>query len=176
MQAALDAGWLPQALAAFTGANTTGVRNPYAVLAARLSPAELPPPPPQRQRHLHGRRGAASATRSRGCSASTATRLARARAVGGRSQRAVRQDVITVRYHSYGPPGASVLSDDGSAGATWGASPAWRAIPMWDREAGINEPVMHEPQAEPELESAWQPGTDGSHDEAAADAEAEIEM
>jgi hypothetical protein len=43
-------------------------------------------------------------------------------------------------------------------------------------EAGINEPVMHEPQAEPELESAWQPGTDGGHDEAAADAEAEIEM
>ena len=43
-------------------------------------------------------------------------------------------------------------------------------------EAGINEPVMHEPQAEPELESAWQPGTDGGHDEAAADVEAEIEM
>ena len=43
-------------------------------------------------------------------------------------------------------------------------------------EAGINEPVMHEPQAEPELESAWQPGTAGGHDEAAADAEAEIEM
>jgi hypothetical protein len=33
---------MPQALAAFTGANSTGVRNPYAVLAARLSPAELP--------------------------------------------------------------------------------------------------------------------------------------
>lgn len=45
---ALDAGWTPQALAAFTGANTTGVRNPYAVLAARLSPAELPPPPARR--------------------------------------------------------------------------------------------------------------------------------
>jgi hypothetical protein len=43
-------------------------------------------------------------------------------------------------------------------------------------EAGINEPVMHGPQAEPELESAWQPGTDGGYDEAAADAEAEIEM
>ena len=47
-QAALHAGWSPQALAAFTGANTAGVRNPYAVLAARLSPAELPPPQPQR--------------------------------------------------------------------------------------------------------------------------------
>src|SRR5262249_9043617 len=46
--AALDAGRMPQALAAFAGANTTGVRNPYAVLAARLSPAELPSP--QRQR------------------------------------------------------------------------------------------------------------------------------
>jgi Helix-turn-helix domain len=48
VQAALDAGWLPPALAAFAGANTAGVRNPYAVLAARLSPAELPPQ--QRQR------------------------------------------------------------------------------------------------------------------------------
>jgi hypothetical protein len=42
VQDALAAGWLPQALAAFTGTNTVGVRNPYAVLAARLSPAELP--------------------------------------------------------------------------------------------------------------------------------------
>ncbi len=41
---ALTAGWTPQALATFTGANTNGVRNPYAVLAARLSKAELPPP------------------------------------------------------------------------------------------------------------------------------------
>jgi hypothetical protein len=43
--AALTAGWTPGALAAFAGANTDGVRNPYAVLAARLSGAELPPPP-----------------------------------------------------------------------------------------------------------------------------------
>ena len=43
-------------------------------------------------------------------------------------------------------------------------------------EAGINEPVMHEPQAGPELESAWQPGTDSGHYEAAADLEPEIEM
>ena len=43
-------------------------------------------------------------------------------------------------------------------------------------EAGINEPVMHEPQVEPELESAWQPGTGSGQYEAAADAEAEIEM
>jgi hypothetical protein len=40
--AALNAGWTPQSLAAFAGANTGGVRNPYAVLAARLAPAELP--------------------------------------------------------------------------------------------------------------------------------------
>jgi Helix-turn-helix domain len=46
--AALGAGWTPQALAAFAGANTAGVRNQYAVLAARLSPAELSPPPMQR--------------------------------------------------------------------------------------------------------------------------------
>jgi hypothetical protein len=42
---ALAAGWTPQRLAGFTGGNITGVRNPYAVLAARLSPAELPAPP-----------------------------------------------------------------------------------------------------------------------------------
>jgi hypothetical protein len=46
--AALDAGWAPHRLAAVAGANTSGVRNPYAVLAPRLSPAELPPPHPQR--------------------------------------------------------------------------------------------------------------------------------
>jgi hypothetical protein len=39
---ALTAGWTPQRLAGVTGGNVTGVRNPYAVLAARLSPAELP--------------------------------------------------------------------------------------------------------------------------------------
>jgi len=42
--AALDDGWTPHGLAGFTGANTDGVRNPYAVLAARLSAAGLPPP------------------------------------------------------------------------------------------------------------------------------------
>jgi Helix-turn-helix domain len=52
VQAALDSGWLPQALATFTGANTVGVRNPYAVLAARLSPAELPPQQRQRPARL----------------------------------------------------------------------------------------------------------------------------
>jgi hypothetical protein len=44
----LGAGWAPQALAAFTGANTNGVRSPAAVLAARLSSAELPLPPSRR--------------------------------------------------------------------------------------------------------------------------------
>jgi len=43
--AAVVAGWEPAALAAFVGANTAGVRSPAAVLAARLSPAELPAPP-----------------------------------------------------------------------------------------------------------------------------------
>jgi hypothetical protein len=43
--AALGAGWDPAALAAFVGANTAGVRSPAGVLAARLSPAELPAPP-----------------------------------------------------------------------------------------------------------------------------------
>jgi hypothetical protein len=42
---ALAGGWAPAVLATFVGANTAGVRNPAAVLAARLSPAELPAPP-----------------------------------------------------------------------------------------------------------------------------------
>jgi hypothetical protein len=42
---ALSVGWAPAALADFVGANTAGVRSPAAVLAARLSPSELPPPP-----------------------------------------------------------------------------------------------------------------------------------
>ncbi len=44
VQAALAAGWPPVALARYAGANTAGVRNPYAVLASRLSPGELPAP------------------------------------------------------------------------------------------------------------------------------------
>ena len=44
MATALTSGWTPQRLAGFTGGNITGVRNSYAVLAARLSPAELPAP------------------------------------------------------------------------------------------------------------------------------------
>ena len=43
--AALARGWDPQDLAEFAGANTAGVRSPYAVLAARLSPGALPAPP-----------------------------------------------------------------------------------------------------------------------------------
>ncbi len=41
VETALNAGWTPSELAAFTGGSTNGVRNPYAVLAARLSSAEL---------------------------------------------------------------------------------------------------------------------------------------
>jgi hypothetical protein len=51
VEAGLSSGWSPAELAAFTGANMSGVRNPFAVLAARLSPAELPdrpqPSPPR---------------------------------------------------------------------------------------------------------------------------------
>ena len=43
--AALAAGRTPLALAETAGANIDGVRSPYAVLAARLTPAELPGPP-----------------------------------------------------------------------------------------------------------------------------------
>ncbi len=48
--AALNAGWPPARLAACTGSNVTGVRIPYAVLARRLSPAELPASPERRPR------------------------------------------------------------------------------------------------------------------------------
>ena len=51
--AALQAGWSPGGLARFTGANTSGVRNPYAVLAARLSAAELPDPPVRQRPAQH---------------------------------------------------------------------------------------------------------------------------
>jgi len=47
--AALAGGWPPAALAEHVGANTAGIRNHGAVLAARLSPAELPPPPARRR-------------------------------------------------------------------------------------------------------------------------------
>ena len=43
--AALGSGWTPRGLAEFAGANTAGIRNPVAVLAARLSETELPPAP-----------------------------------------------------------------------------------------------------------------------------------
>jgi hypothetical protein len=47
--AALTAGWQPGDLASHVGANTTGIRDPAAVLAARLSQAELPPPTARRR-------------------------------------------------------------------------------------------------------------------------------
>ncbi len=43
--AALETGWTPGTLAAFTGANIDGVRSPYAVMATRLSAGGLPHPP-----------------------------------------------------------------------------------------------------------------------------------
>jgi hypothetical protein len=48
--AALGSGWTPRGLAEFAGANTAGIRNPVAVLAARLSEAELPPAPARAKR------------------------------------------------------------------------------------------------------------------------------
>jgi hypothetical protein len=47
---ASSADWTPAALAEVAGANTAGIRNPAAVLAARLSPGELPPPKPNAAR------------------------------------------------------------------------------------------------------------------------------
>jgi len=43
-------------------------------------------------------------------------------------------------------------------------------------QAGIDEPVVHEPQAEPSLEASWQPGDSQGHYEAAPDQAAEPEM
>ena len=43
-------------------------------------------------------------------------------------------------------------------------------------EAAMNEPAVREPQAEPELESAWQPGDAQGYQEPAATADAEPEM
>ncbi|MHB1592934.1 MAG: helix-turn-helix domain-containing protein [Streptosporangiaceae bacterium] len=48
--AALAAGWAPADLAGFTGASVAGIRNPYAVLARRLTPDEFPGPPERRPR------------------------------------------------------------------------------------------------------------------------------
>jgi hypothetical protein len=73
VETALNTGWTPTGLAAFTGGNTDGVRNPYAVLAARLSSAQLP-------RLLLGRSGhpgAEGAMSGPACSALTATLRAR---------------------------------------------------------------------------------------------------
>ena len=47
--AALADRWNPAALAKHVGANTAGIRNPGAVLAARLSPAQLLLPPAPRR-------------------------------------------------------------------------------------------------------------------------------
>jgi hypothetical protein len=59
VEAALADGWTPDRLAELTGANSVGVRNPYAVLSARLSPDQLPVPS---GRHHRCSRGAANVT------------------------------------------------------------------------------------------------------------------
>jgi hypothetical protein len=73
VETALNTGWTPTELAAFTGGSTDGVRNPYAVLAARLSSAELPARPMRTARPLW----CAGATSGPVCSALTATLRAR---------------------------------------------------------------------------------------------------
>ena len=69
---ALTSGWTPQTLAGFTGGNITGVRNPYAGLAAGCRPPNCPRP----RRDRPGRRGAAKRDQATGCWASTAPRRA----------------------------------------------------------------------------------------------------
>lgn len=52
IRTSLAAGWPPQLLAERVGANTHGVRSPYAALRARLSDFQDPPPPqPQQEPH-----------------------------------------------------------------------------------------------------------------------------
>ena len=46
--AALAGGWTPAGLAQLAGASTSGIKNPLAVLAARLAQAQLPSPGPTR--------------------------------------------------------------------------------------------------------------------------------
>jgi hypothetical protein len=46
---AVAAGWTPGGLAEAVGSNAAGIRNPAAVLAARLAPAGLLPPPAPRR-------------------------------------------------------------------------------------------------------------------------------
>jgi len=43
--AAFAGGWTPDRLAEFAGFSTAGIKNPYAVLTARLAPAGQPPSP-----------------------------------------------------------------------------------------------------------------------------------
>jgi hypothetical protein len=76
-------GWTPRTLAAFTGANTTGVRSLYAVLTARLSRAELPPPHGQHPARPPWCGQSDEVTRMLD---STATRRVRARAACGLPQ------------------------------------------------------------------------------------------
>ena len=45
-----------------------------------------------------------------------------------------------------------------------------------ERRAEMNEPVIHEPQAEPEIEPAWQPGDAQGYQEPSATADADAEM
>ena len=92
----IGAGWAPSALAEFTGSNTAGIRNPGAVLAARLSPSELPAPAAP-----VGPPGVASATSARGCWTTTATRRGHAHAARPASHTLSR----TVQRH---PSAASV--------------------------------------------------------------------
>ncbi|MDA8322652.1 MAG: helix-turn-helix domain-containing protein [Actinomycetota bacterium] len=80
--AALDAGWTPGALAACTGSNVNGIRNPYAVLARRLSPAELPDPPGRRSRRPAWCGECDQATRMLGFDTDTPRRCPRCKRAG----------------------------------------------------------------------------------------------
>jgi hypothetical protein len=43
-------------------------------------------------------------------------------------------------------------------------------------QAGIDEPVVHKPQAEPSLEASWQPGDAQTRYERQAEQDADTEM
>jgi hypothetical protein len=84
---AAGTGWALRELAGWAGANTAGIRNPCAVLASRLAPAELPP----RQPGIRpARPGAACATSGPGADPATRLRHRHAAPVPAASGRAAR--------------------------------------------------------------------------------------
>ena len=153
--AALAAGWTPAALAEFAGANTAGVRNPYAVLAARLSPDALPAPvsqrPPsrptwcgrcsdERRRQVTVGGKIARCPRCHPLAAEGAEGTGRAAGScgGGMTQTAVSGTPTSARdAHRSRAPGAQLAPERDGASLRLGRSCLWAAGPAWDEGCGL---------------------------------------